>query len=60
MIYPLDPEVIGGNYTTPIFGFALSFPKSPSNVSVKYAAHQQLVKYLEWEEDNEDYEENED
>ncbi len=60
MIYPLDPEVIEGNYATPIFGFALSFPKSPSNVSVKYAAHQQLVKYLEWEEDNEGYEENED
>lgn len=59
MIYPLDPEVVGGNYATPIFGFALSFPKSPSDVRVNYAAHQQLVKYLDWEEDNEDYEENE-
>lgn len=60
MIYPLDPVVIRGNYATPIFGFALSFPKSPSNVSVKYAAHQQLVQYLDWEEDDEDNEENED
>jgi hypothetical protein len=60
MIYPLDPRVIGGNYSTPIFGFALSFPRSPSNVSVKYAAHQQLVQYLDWEEDDEDNEENED
>lgn len=60
MIYPLDPEVIEGNYATPIFGFALSFPRSPSNVSVKYAAHQQLVQYLDWEKDDEDDEENED
>jgi len=60
MIYPLDPQKIEGNYSTPIFGFALSFPKSPSNVSVKYAAHQQLVQYLDWEEDDEENEENED
>lgn len=60
MIYPLDPEVMGGNYKKPIFGFAISFPKSPSNISVKYAAHQQLVQYLDWEEDDEDNEENED
>lgn len=59
MIYPLDPEVIEGNYKKPIFGFAISFPKSPSNISVKYAAHQQLIKYLDWEEDDEDNEENE-
>jgi hypothetical protein len=54
MIYLLDPNYIGVDYNTPIVAFAFSFPNSPTNVRVRYAAHTQLLEYLDWEENGED------
>jgi hypothetical protein len=59
MIYPLDPAKIGADYSVPIYGFAISFPRSPSNVTTKYAVHKQLLQYLDWENDFTIYEEDE-
>lgn len=57
MIYLLDPKNIEADYETPIVALAFSFPNSPSNVSVRYAAHNQLLEYLDWEETEEGYNE---
>ena len=59
LIYFLDPE--GANLpkgSNPIVGFAISFPKSKFNVSVRYAIHEQLLDLFkiddEIENDNND------
>jgi hypothetical protein len=61
LIYFLNPE--GANISlvsssTPIVGFAISFPKSNSNPSVRYAVHKQLLPQFnindEIENDNND------
>lgn len=54
MIYLLDPEHINTDNNIPIVAFAISFPDSPTNVRVRYAAHNQLLEYLDWEETEED------
>jgi hypothetical protein len=56
MIYLLDFNHIKLDHTTPIVSFAISFPESPTDVKVRYAAHNQLIDYLDWEETEEDYE----
>ncbi len=60
MIYLLDPNFIDLDHNIPIVAFAFSFPESPSNVKVRYAAHNQLIDYLDWEETEEDYNYDED
>ncbi len=54
MIYLLDPVHINANHDIPIVSFAFSFPNSPTNVRVRYAAHNQLIEYLDWEETEDD------
>lgn len=54
MIYLLDPSHINADHNIPIVAFAFSFPNSPSNVRVRYAAHSQLIEYLDWEETDEE------
>lgn len=54
MIYLIDPYHINADHNTPIVAFAFSFPNSPTNVRVRYAAHNQLIEYLDWEETEED------
>jgi hypothetical protein len=60
MIYLLDPNFIDLDHSIPLVAFAFSFPESPSNVKVRYAAHNQLIDYLDWEETEEDYNYDED
>ena len=60
MIYLLDPNFIDLDHNIPLVAFAFSFPESPSNVKVRYAAHNQLIDYLDWEETEEDYNYDED
>lgn len=60
MIYLLDPQFISLDHDIPLVAFAFSFPESPSNVKVRYAAHNQLIDYLDWEETEEDYNYDED
>jgi hypothetical protein len=60
MIYLLDPQYIDLDHNVPIVAFAFSFPESPSDVKVRYAAHNQLIDYLDWEEAEEDYNYDED
>lgn len=60
MIYLLDPNFINLDHNIPLVAFAFSFPESPSNVKVRYAAHNQLIDYLDWEETEEDYNYDED
>lgn len=55
MIYLLDPQYIDLDHNVPLVAFAFSFPESPSDVKVRYAAHNQLIDYLDWEETEEDY-----
>ena len=55
MIYLLDPQYIDLDHNVPLVAFAFSFPESPSDVKVRYAAHNQLIDYLDWEEIEEDY-----
>jgi hypothetical protein len=44
LIYFLDPEGAGlDKGTPPIVGFAISFPKSKHNPTVRYAVHEQLL-----------------
>jgi len=59
MIYLLDYEHIELDHTIPIVSFAISFPESPADVKVRYAANNQLIEYLDWEETEEDYEDDE-
>ncbi len=54
MIYLLDPNYIEVDHNIPIVAFAFSFPNSPTNVTVQYATHNQLLEYLDWEETEED------
>lgn len=60
MIYLLDSQFINLDHNVPLVAFAFSFPESPSDVKVKYAAHNQLIDYLDWEEIEEDYNYDED
>ncbi|PWJ57383.1 Z1 domain-containing protein [Dyadobacter jejuensis] len=60
MIYLLEPQFIDLDHNVPLVAFALSFPESPSDVKVRYAAHNQLIDYLDWEETDEDYNYDED
>ncbi|MFZ6664855.1 Z1 domain-containing protein [Peijinzhouia sedimentorum] len=60
MIYLLDPQYIDLDHNVPLVAFAFSFPESPSDVKVRYAAHNQLIDYLDWEETEEDYNYDED
>jgi len=60
MIYLLDPQFINLDHDIPLVAFAFSFPESPSDVKVRYAAHNQLIDYLDWEETEEDYNYDED
>lgn len=52
LIYFLDP--IGANLpekSNPIVGFAISFPKSRFNASVRYAIHEQLLELFKIDDD---------
>jgi hypothetical protein len=60
MVYLLDPQFINLDHDIPLVAFAFSFPESPSDVKVRYAAHNQLIDYLDWEETEEDYNYDED
>lgn len=60
MIYLLDPQFINLDHDIPLVAFAFSFPESPSDVKVRYAAHNQLIDYLDWEETEDDYNYDED
>lgn len=60
MVYLLDPYFIALDHDVPLVAFALSFPESPNDVKVQYAAHNQLIDYLDWEENEEDYNYDED
>lgn len=60
MIYLLDPQFINLDHDIPLVAFAISFPESPSDIKVRYAAHNQLIDYLDWEESEEDYNYDED
>jgi hypothetical protein len=60
MIYLLDSEFINLDHNVPLVAFAISFSESPSDVKVRYAAHNQLIEYLDWEEIEEDYNYDED
>ena len=55
MIYLLDSQYIKLDHNIPLVAFAFSFPESPSDIKVRYAAHNQLIDYLDWEEIDEDY-----
>lgn len=63
LIYFLNPE--GANIglpssSTPIVGFAISFPKSNSNPSVKYAVNKQLLPQFNINDDTENDNDDED
>jgi hypothetical protein len=53
LIYFLDPTGAFGlpEGSNPIVGFAISFPKSHFNASVRYAIHQQLLPLFNIDDD---------
>jgi hypothetical protein len=52
LIYFLDPEGAGlPKDVNPIVGFAISFPKSRFNASVRYAIHEQLLDLFKIDDD---------
>lgn len=52
LIYFLDPSGAGlQKESNPVVGFAISFPKSRFNASVRYAIHQQLLDLFKIDDD---------
>lgn len=56
LIYFLDPRGALGDESKsePIIGFAISFPKSNSNPTVRYAVHEQLLSNFDIDDDVEE------
>lgn len=61
LIYFLDPMGAGlAEATEPIVGYAVSFPASRFNASVRYAVHEQLLPIFNQEDNQEDPDEDND
>ena len=61
LIYFLDPQGAGlPENSSPIIGFAISFPRSPRAITVGYAVHQELLNLYNTDDNDDSQYEDED
>lgn len=51
LLYFLNPQKVGIGGTEPLVGFAVSFPKSIANHTVRFAVHEQLLEKFDINDD---------